>query len=316
MKNFYKNQKSFDILSPRKLFSQINNLREIKYWSKVLNRPNGWHYDLDIIWILNKLIEYDIKPGGWILDAGAGQGLLQFILASRGYNVISYDYSDRDVLFRAKSIFQITNEKKEIEFKHKYMANIKYAPKNSNINSIFSYIKRCGLKVFLKNGFDWLVNFLIFCYEFISKRNKNYGSIVMRRGSFQDLSKFNFKVDAIVSLSAIEHCDKEQIKECLEQMFRKVSKGPMLITTSINSLTEDSYENYFCSWTFGKNSLLELFNVSVQEKEIDSVQTEIQKNNLFWNRLDSYYFQRKDSYFYKNKNVPYVPIGIDYFNKY
>ena len=148
MKNFHKNVKSFDILNPKNLFFQLNNLRDIKYWSKVLNRPNGWHYDLDIIWILNKLIEYEVKPGDWILDAGAGQGLLQFILASKGYNVISYDYSDRDILFRDKNIFDITNEKKEIKFKHKYMSNIIYAPKNSNLTSIFSYIRKCGLKVF------------------------------------------------------------------------------------------------------------------------------------------------------------------------
>ena len=30
-------------------------LKLIDYWLKVLNRPQGWHYDLDIIWILEEL---------------------------------------------------------------------------------------------------------------------------------------------------------------------------------------------------------------------------------------------------------------------
>ena len=69
MKFFQRSIVSFNILSPKFLFTFKKYLNEIRYWGRVLNRPNGWHYDLDIIWILNKLIEYKVKPGDWILDA-------------------------------------------------------------------------------------------------------------------------------------------------------------------------------------------------------------------------------------------------------
>jgi len=50
----------------------------------------GWHYLLDLIWILKEL---NLPPRSTILDAGAGSGLLQYILIELGYNVVSVDMS-------------------------------------------------------------------------------------------------------------------------------------------------------------------------------------------------------------------------------
>ena len=60
MNKFQKKFIESEILSPKSLFSKKDYLSQIKYWSKVLNRPNGWHYDLDIIWILNKLKQFNV----------------------------------------------------------------------------------------------------------------------------------------------------------------------------------------------------------------------------------------------------------------
>lgn len=317
MKIFHKNIISFNILSPKSLFSFKNYLNEIRYWGRVLNRPNGWHYDLDIIWILNKLNEYKIKPGDWILDAGAGQGLLQFFLAAKGYNIISYDYSARKILYRAKNIFNISYKHDQTNYKHDYMSHIKYAPDNKNVFDLVIYLKNCGLKLFLKNIFRWFRGYFYFIYEIIFVNKSNYGKIIMFRGSFQEISKFNFNVQAIVSLSAIEHCNKEEIPSCLDELFTKLQNGPMLITTSVHSDREDKYEDYFQSWTFGIKSLLNFFNIKVDPKAINLAKDQINKNRILWKRLDSSYFERKQSYFKKigKINVPYIPIGISYFKK-
>lgn len=314
MKFFQQNISSFDTLSPKFLFSFKKNLNEIRYWSMVLNRPNGWHYDLDIIWILNKLNEYKIKPGDWILDAGAGQGLLQFFLASKGYNIISYDYSERKILYRAKNIFNISYKNDQSNYKHEYMSHIKYAPENKNINDLIAYFNNCGLKLFLKNIFRWFRGYFYFILEskFINK--SSYGKIIMFRGSFQEISNSDFNVQAIVSLSAIEHCNKEEIPDCLDKIFKKSPNGPMLITTSVHSEKEDKYEDYFKSWTFGIKSLLDLFNVKIDAKEINLTEDEINKNKILWKRLASIYYERKESYFKKlGKKAPFIPIGISYF---
>ena len=47
---------------------------------EVLNRPNGWHYDLDHIWILRSLESIDLPKGATILDAGAGMSCSSFWL--------------------------------------------------------------------------------------------------------------------------------------------------------------------------------------------------------------------------------------------
>lgn len=49
----------------------------------------GWHYILDLSWILERL--QDLPVPSRILDAGAGNGLLQYILASMEHTVVSVD---------------------------------------------------------------------------------------------------------------------------------------------------------------------------------------------------------------------------------
>jgi hypothetical protein len=57
-------------------------------YSAKFGKGLGWHYVLDLIWILK---EIDCPPGSLILDAGAGVGLLQYMLALKGYSVVGVD---------------------------------------------------------------------------------------------------------------------------------------------------------------------------------------------------------------------------------
>lgn len=57
-------------------------------YSSKFGRALGWHYLLDLIWILKEL---SCPPGSVILDAGSGSGLLQFMLALKGYYVVGCD---------------------------------------------------------------------------------------------------------------------------------------------------------------------------------------------------------------------------------
>lgn len=42
-----------------------------------LGQPQGWHYVLDLIWLLRRL---KFAPAATVLDAGAGWGITQFLL--------------------------------------------------------------------------------------------------------------------------------------------------------------------------------------------------------------------------------------------
>ena len=67
-------------------------VRELKFLSESLDIPLGWHYILDLVWILSRAVEVADRT---ILDAGAGWGLLQWALAERGSLVISVDRNNR-----------------------------------------------------------------------------------------------------------------------------------------------------------------------------------------------------------------------------
>jgi len=72
-----------DLLQNEKLF------REVIYWKNFFRAQLGWHYVLDLIWKLEKIDLLDLPKGSLIIDAGAGYGLMQYILAGRGFNIIS-----------------------------------------------------------------------------------------------------------------------------------------------------------------------------------------------------------------------------------
>lgn len=44
------------------LMNDQAKLNEIDHWKKVLNWPNGWHYDLDLIWALKKIENLKLPP--------------------------------------------------------------------------------------------------------------------------------------------------------------------------------------------------------------------------------------------------------------
>lgn len=74
---------------------------------KDLNLIYGWHYILDVLWILKQIEEQQLPAGSTILDAGGGHSILQFCLAGLKYKVISVDFADRRPTIRMLKYFQI-----------------------------------------------------------------------------------------------------------------------------------------------------------------------------------------------------------------
>ncbi|MHB8086958.1 MAG: class I SAM-dependent methyltransferase, partial [Anaerolineaceae bacterium] len=93
-----------ELLSCDAIRDNGNILADIVLLQKGLFKEIGWHYYVDLIWIVNRLRENEIYPGSTILDAGAGNGLLQYLLSLYGYNVISIDFSPRKISLLAKLV--------------------------------------------------------------------------------------------------------------------------------------------------------------------------------------------------------------------
>lgn len=81
-------QDRLEILSVALLDTHRDIVSAFQSLAELLHIGIGWHYLLDLSWTVSLL---PVPPGSTLLDAGAGNGLLQYYLARAGYNIISVD---------------------------------------------------------------------------------------------------------------------------------------------------------------------------------------------------------------------------------
>ena len=83
----------------------------LKQLANSLGLEFGWHYLLDLTWIIQRLGQV---AGKFILDAGAGTGMLQWYLASMGAEVLSVDRGSRaDLPVRFRKRFNVVGLRQE-----------------------------------------------------------------------------------------------------------------------------------------------------------------------------------------------------------
>lgn len=297
------------------LLGDQKKLKEISYWLKVMNRPNGWHYDLDQIWILNELEKAGILPGSTILDAGAGQGVTQYLLAARGYNIISLDFSSRGKPGRSSGIFNIVGEGgSDIDYQHPYMKFISYG-----VNSSASGASRFKIANFKKipllpqRAIRHATSFLFYLFERFVKSHDGYGTITYLRAPFHDVPLASESIDAVISISAIEHADIGLFHENIKELSRLLKpRAPLLLTTSAATSDENSYHEKSSGWCFSLRALKAFFPATEIKFDAENCARSIIESAVFMNRLDPYYYQDEDSFCYKKRvrDFPYLPVAV------
>jgi ubiquinone/menaquinone biosynthesis C-methylase UbiE len=293
-----------------------HKLKELTHWLRVMNRPNGWHYDLDHIWILNEIESAGILPGATIVDAGAGQGVMQYFLAARGYNVISLDFSSRKIPARSKGIFQVAGEGGgEIAYQHPYMSFINYDAR-SNIQS---FLKRLQFRKLHKlpelptRISRQAYEYAAYLMERYFGQHNSFGSITYVRAPFHEVPLDEGITDAVISVSAIEHADITLFDKNITSLYRLLKPGaPMLLTTSATAENRSFYDNKVQGWCYSKDDLSNYFpNASIDFKAAEC-ESSLLASKIFMNRLDPYYYLDSGSPFYKRnfKSLPYLPVAI------
>lgn len=295
------------------LLADKRKLEELSYWFSVMNRPNGWHYDLDHIWILSELEKADIKPGATIVDAGAGQGILQYLLASRGYNVISLDFSPRTIPRRTLGIFSIKGDgNAPIHYKHSYMEVIKYdGSKNTALLKKFSTEKLKKIPAYLGRN---IRSRILWLKERFFVNHEKYGHITYVRAPFHKTSLDDAIADAVVSVSAIEHADINLFRENIDSLARLLKPGsPMLLTTSAIKDEGSSYNETVAGWCFSRNNITELLPTCHIEFDGDACEKSLLNSAEFISRIDPYYFQKGQLFYARNFSaLPYLPLCIKF----
>ena len=80
------------LLSPQILDDEAERLAEMREVVARLRTPRGWHYYIDLCWVGSELLPAE---GLQVLDAGAGNGIMQWWLAGQGADVLSVDFEHR-----------------------------------------------------------------------------------------------------------------------------------------------------------------------------------------------------------------------------
>jgi len=122
------------------------------------------------------------------------------------------------------------------------------------------------------------------------------------------------EVDALVSVSAIEHADPKLMKQNINEMKRVVKKGnPLLITTSGTGKNKDWFHEKTQGWCYTEKSLKKIAgDDSIIQFNYNTVEENILNSSTWRSRIDPYYSKDSNSEFFRMKmnSLPYLPVGI------
>lgn len=306
------------------LLRDKEKLKLINHWLKVMNWSNGWHYDLDIIWILRRINESGLARGSTIIDAGAGLGITQFILASLGYNVLSLDFIDRPIPKFSKNIFCIDKIDHNLGgYRHEYMEFMNYGQKNPIRKVNLAYILELFRKAFDSKRFS--LNFYLARHRFMQALNlaylleltrchKDFGKITFLRGTFNNIPLADNCADALVSVSAFEHNTYDDMPTSIIEFMRVVKKdSPLLITTSVSE-GDDWYFKPPKAWNFSRKTLSLWFDIPEDKVVFNypEVFDGIVSSKALEKRMPSSYKLSVDNGlpYGRLKDAKYLPAGI------
>jgi len=313
-----KEVKKIELLAISLLDEEIK-LREIDYWLKVLNWNNGWHYDLDIVWLLKHIEQIRLPEGATILDAGAGLGVTQFILASRGYNIISLDFGERKIPKYAEGIFHIECINRELgDYTHEYMEFMTFGQRSANqvsipiASKIRSYIKQPSKIIHRVNSSVKRRYNPRYLHE-LKCDHSDYGKVTFLRGTFNDIPVEDNMADLLVSVSAFEHNTFEDMPDSVEEFNRVIKPGSHMMVTTSAAKEKDWYHEPSKGWNFTQETLSKWFGITNNISfDYDLILMCIKSSTKLQKRIGPYYrYNSKGALPYaKLEDAKYCPVGI------
>jgi SAM-dependent methyltransferase len=221
-----------EILPVSLLDAQRPLVERFKRLANELHMELGWHYLLDLAWIMARLGDVSGKR---ILDAGAGVGLLQWMLAEQGAEVISVDRGDRATLpLHLRARYQVRG------FRPSDLA--------SPARVIGQEIRRP-----LRLGRQMV--------EAITASHSR-GQVVLYHQDLKTLTCIaDSSLDAVVAVSALEHNSPEGLAAVVNELLRVLKPGAPLLATLCAAPSEDTWHAPSSGMCYTDASLRRLFQL-------------------------------------------------------
>jgi len=288
----------------------------VENMKRELNWQIGWHYHLDLAWMLREISR--LPPGALILDAGAGRGLAQFLLAAHGYNVISVDVANRLSVLR--KVKQFGSEVYNLNETENYR-DLKLSNAINRITVFFGNKRVFG---------EMLQERALACVARNRYRPSEHNAMNVRLQESAECGRvFIYKsdlkhmellpdnyVDGVISISALEHNSHQDLRHCMDELMRVTNPGGLFVITVSASQSEDWFHKPSKGWCYSESSLRDLFQLSDDtdsnfDRKDEFMSSLKRKGNELHKRLDSMYFQSGDNGMPWGKWDPrYQPVGI------
>ncbi len=214
-------------------------VKALKRLARSLGLEFGWHYLLDLTWIISLL---GPVKGRRILDAGAGTGILQWYLAEQGAEVISVD--------------RLSRARLPLRFRSRY--NVRglrpgdLLPASRLLRDTFAETSKPPFR--LKPQARDLAG--------LADLHRAKGRVVIYNQDLRDLSDLaDASLDAVVAVSALEHNPPEELPVVVTELLRVLKPGGMLLATLGAARDADWFHVPSQGWCYSDASLRRLFDL-------------------------------------------------------
>lgn len=253
----------------------------------------GWHYLLDLTWILHHLGPLKDRR---IMDAGAGTGLLQWYMAQQGAEVISVDRESRASLplhFRRR-------------FRVQGLRGSDLLPYGQVLRSNLAGPTAPAIKA--RSQAHDLVS--------LAELRRSPGRVILYNQDLKNLEHVpTGSLDAIVAVSALEHNSPEGLRQVVVEMMRVLKPGGVLLATLCAASSEDRYHNPSQGWCYTDSSLRRLFDLPSDTPSnyarYDELFLSLKECSELRNNLARFYSRSGDNGMPWGKWDPqYQPVGV------
>ncbi len=288
-----------EILPVELLEQQRTFVNELKQTARSLGLEFGWHYLLDLTWILSHL---GPVAGKRILDAGAGTGILQWYLASKGAEVISVDRSSRAALpLRFRAAVRVEGLRPQDLSPAQEAIRVEKARRSTR-----PWWQRTmgDIKHSLKNSAD------------LQRQPHSLGKVIIYNQDLADMPEIqDGSIDAVVAVSALEHNTPEGLVGVVSELMRVLKPGGNLLATVCAAREADWYHQPSSGWCYSDASLRRSFSLPEDTPsnyaEYDRIMDGIRNCAELRDHLASFYFKSA------NNGMPmgiwdpkYPPVGV------
>jgi ubiquinone/menaquinone biosynthesis C-methylase UbiE len=285
-----------EILSTDLLDEQREIVLELKQIAKLMLREFGWHYLLDLAWIISHL---DLDRLETAMDAGAGLGVMQWYLATKGIDVLSVDRMDRSHLpvhFRKR-------------FKLQGLRPQDLAPGSATFSSVLSSPGSFSKKI-KRVGHDQLSQLRRTAID------PSFGTVTFYHQDLQHMPELPDNIfDTIVAVSALEHNPPETLPAVVDELMRVLKPGGKLVATLSTMGDEDGYHEPSAGWTYSEASMKRIFgldaSVTTNYGEYARLFEQLRNSEELQQGLARFYYRSGDNGMPWGVWDPqYVPIGV------